>query len=611
MKAMSTISIRVLCLLLLQTFSVSITSAQDSSALFDARCAVCHLNPEEGTHTPNREDMALFTPNSVYAALTDGVMQIQASGLSDDEMRSLAQFITGSSVNDIPLRVTANMCASNPQMGNSALSESWNGWGPDIKNSRFQPASKGGVTAADLPNLRLKWAYGLPGESQPRGQPTVVDGRLFVGNRAGALYSLDAETGCTYWTFLPRSGIRSALSVGAVELPDGSQGYAVYFIDIQANAYAVNAQTGEQLWVTEIDDHAAVRGTGSVTLYDGRLYVPITGVSEENAASNPDYPCCTFRGSISSLDANTGEVLWKTYTVPEPQPRGLSSTGVQLYGPAGVGVWSAPTIDADRGLLYAATGNAYAEPAPETTDAIIALSLETGELQWVNQLTPGDAWIGGCNSAEQNPNCPEEIGPDYDFSASPILTSTPSGRELLVVPQKSGMAYALDPNNQGALVWEYRAGNGSPVGGVWGMSVGDGLAYVAVGGYFQESSGGVHGIDIETGERVWFTPPQDLLCAAGPGCSTTQSAAVTAIPGAVFSGSADGGMRAYSSETGEVLWVFDANRDFETVNEVLANGASFDGSGPIVVGGMVYFLSGNAGFVGRPGNVLLAFSIEE
>lgn len=600
---------RQLLLIVAFAFAVNSSSAQNGEALYEARCTACHENPEEGTHTPGKGDMALFTPNSIYAALTDGVMQIQATGMSDDEMRSVARFLTGSAVSEIPLRVTGNMCTSNPPMRNPALSASWNGWGPDIKNSRFQPESRGGMTAADLPKLRLKWAYGLPGESQPRGQPTVVAGRLFVGNRAGALYSLDAETGCTYWTFLPRSGIRSALSVGAVELPDKSDGYAIYFVDIQANAYAVNAHTGEQLWVTEVEEHPAVRGTGSVSLYNGRLYVPITGVSEENAASNPDYGCCTFRGSISSIDVKSGEVIWKYYTVPEPQPRGLSSTGVQLYGPAGVGIWSAPTIDADRGLLYAATGNAYAEPVPVTADAVIALSLETGELEWVNQLLPGDAWIGGCNPDTPNPNCPENIGPDFDFSASPILTVTSSGRELLIVPQKSGMAYALDPNNRGEQVWEYRAGSGSPVGGVWGMSVGDGLAYVAVGGYFREDSGGIHGIDLETGVRVWFTPPQDLLCAAGPGCSQTQSAAVTAIPGAVFSGSADGGMRAYSAQTGEVLWTFDANRSFTTVNGVEANGGSFDGAGPIVVGGMVYFLSGNAGFVGRPGNVLLAFEI--
>ena len=256
-----------------------------------------------------------------------------------------------------------------------------------------------------------------------------------------------------------------------------------------------------------------------------------------------------------------------------------------------------------------ATGNAYAEPDPGTSDAVIAIDLKTGEPAWVNQLLP-DVWIGGCNE-EENPNCPDDIGPDFDFSASPILTSTPSGRELLVVPQKSGLIYALDPNNQGKVVWQYRAGPGSPVGGVWGSAVGDGLAYAAVGGYIFTEGGGIHAVDLETGEQSWYTPPQDLLCAEGPGCSATQSAAVTAIPGAVFSGSADGGMRVYSAESGDVLWVFNANRSFDTINGVEASGASFDGPGPVIAGGMMYMLSGSAGFVGRPGNVLLAFAIQE
>jgi len=584
--------------------------AQDGEAIYNTRCAACHENPDPETnaHAPARANMAAFTPNSVYAALTDGLMRIQATGMSDDEMRALAAYLTGAEVSDLALEITENLCENNPPIRNPALNASWNGWGPDVRNTRL--AAQGGIQRDDLPNLRLKWAYGLPGEGQARAQPVVVDGRVFVGNSAGALYSLDAQSGCTYWTFLPRSGIRSAASVGPYLFEDGSDGYAVYFVDIRANAYAVNAQTGEVLWVRKVDEHPNVRGTGAVTLHNGVLYVPMTGVGEETTSSNPDYACCTFRGSVSAFDAQTGDLLWKSFMVPEPRPRGTSSSGVLLYGPAGVGIWSAPTIDDDRGLIYVATGNAYADPAPETSDAIVAINMSNGEIVWVTQLTPGDAWIGGCNT-ENNPNCPEDIGPDFDFSASPILATTPGGREMLVIPQKSGFVYGLDPNNRGELVWQYRAGPGSPVGGVWGAAVGDGLAYVAVGGYIFTQGGGIHGIDIETGERAWYTGPQDLLCAEGPGCSATQSAAVTAIPGAVFSGSADGGMRAYDAGTGEIIWTFDANQAFDTVNGIEANGASFDGPGPVIVDGVMYMLSGSAGFVGRPGNVLLAFEVEE
>lgn len=600
-------SLKLLVLLAASSFAL----AQDGEELFDARCAACHLNPDPETnaHAPSKEDMARFTPNSVYSALTDGLMRLQATGLTDADLRALAKYLTTKEVSDIQLEVTANLCVSNPPLLDPATAPQWNGWGPDTHNTRF--AANGGISAADLPKLRLKWAYGLPGESQPRAQPAIVGGRVYVGNRAGALYALDAATGCTYWSYLPRSGIRSALSVGPVTLADGSAGQAVFFVDILANAYAINAHTGEVLWVRKVEEHPAVRGTGAVTLHEGRLYVPMTGVTEENTASNPDYSCCTFRGSLSSFDVNTGELVWKFYTVPEPQLRGKSANGADLYGPAGVGIWSAPTIDDARDLIYVATGNAYAEPAPPTANAVLALSIASGELVWAKQLTPDDAWIGGCRPNEPNPNCPENIGPDFDFSASPVLTTTPSGREVLVIPQKSGLAYSLDPANAGAVLWQYRAGPGSAIGGIWGAAVAEGVAYVAVGGYQFDERGGVHGIDAETGARLWFTPPQPLLCAAGPGCSASQSAAVTAIPGAVFSGSADGGMRAYAAQTGEILWTFDANRTFETVNGVEANGASFDGAGPVVAGGVLYMLAGSGGFVGRPGNVLLAFEIGE
>jgi len=584
--------------------------AQENSDLYTERCAACHEAPaNEVVRAPARAELADQTPEAIYRALTQGVMRIQASGLSNSQVQVIAEYITGRPMSDLNLEMTSNQCSDNPPMGNPLLSPSWNGWGKDHRNARA--ALDAGVTAENINRLQLKWVFGLPGEDQPRAQPAVVSGRLYVGNKAGAIYSLDASSGCSYWTYLPRTGVRSALSVGPVNLPGGGDGYAVYFQDLRGSVYAINAQNGEELWVTRVEDHPGVRGTGSVSLFEGYLYVPSAGVVEETNSTGPQYPCCTFRGSITKVNANTGEIVWKTYTMDEAQPRGLSTEGVQLYGPAGAGIWNAPTIDPDRGLLYTATGNAYGEPAPITSDAVIAMDLESGEIVWVNQTTANDAFIGGCNRFEpgENPNCPEEVGPDVDFNASPILTSTSTGRELLVIPQKSGWAHAMDPNNEGAIVWQYYIAPGSASGGWWGMSVADGMAYVGVGGYGNPESGGIHGIDLDSGQGVWVSPPQDLLCAAGRGCRATQSAAVTAIPGAVFSGSADGGMRVYSAEDGDVLWTFDTNPQFETINGVPAQGGSFDATGPVVVDGMVYFLSGNCCIVGRPGNALFAFEI--
>lgn len=507
------------------------------------------------------------------------------------------------------LRIEQNLCTAGALADTSVAR--WNGWGNGPTNTRFQPASAGGITAADVPKLRLKWAYGLPNEQQPRGQPTVIGGRLFVGSQAGAVYALDAKTGCTIWQFFPQAGVRSATSVGPHRFANGRNGYAVYFVDSKANAYALDADSGEQIWTTRVEDHPLVRGTGAVTLHEGKLFVPMTGISEAMGGASADYACCTFRGSLTALDAATGRIAWKSYTIPESKPRGKNANGMVLYGPAGVGIWNAPTIDAKRGLVYSGTGPAYAGDDPPTTDAVVAFDIATGAIVWTNQFQK-DTWLLNCDGQESaNANCPRKNGPDLDFSASPILTTTSTGRDIIVIPQKSGMVYALDPAERGKTLWSYRAGPGGPVGGVWGSAVEGDRLYVAVGGYRNEETGGIHAIDIKTGQRLWFTPPQPLLCSpAGPTCSPTQAAAVTAVPGAVFSGAADGGLRAYDARDGKVLWTFDANREFPGVNGVAARGASFDGSGPVVAGGMLYVLSGDAGFVGRPGNALLAFAVE-
>ena len=507
------------------------------------------------------------------------------------------------------LRIEQGLCAAAPLEDVSI--ERWNGWGNGVSNTRFQAVATGGITAAEVPKLRLKWVYGLPNEQQPRGQPSIVGGRLFVGSQAGAVYALDAKAGCTIWQFFPRAGLRSATSVGPYRFATGRRGFAVYFVDSQANAYALDADTGEQLWTTRVEDHPHARGTGAVTLYGDKVFVPMTGISEAMGGASADYACCTFRGSLTALDAATGQVVWKTYTLPESQPRGRNSNGMPLYEPAGVGIWNAPTIDAKRGLVYSGTGPAYAGDDPPTTDAVVAFDIATGAIVWANQFQP-DTWLLNCDAQEStNANCPKKNGPDLDFSASPILTTTSAGRDVIVIPQKSGMVFALDPEQRGKTLWSYRAGPGGPVGGVWGSAVEGDRMYVAVGGYRNAETGGIHAIDIKSGERLWYTPPQPLLCTpAGPTCSATQAAAVTAVPGAVFSGAADGGLRAYDARDGRVLWTFDANREFPTVNGVPARGASFDGSGPVIAGGMLYVLSGDAGFVGRPGNALLAFTVE-
>jgi polyvinyl alcohol dehydrogenase (cytochrome) len=600
----------------------AIAQAPDAEVVFQTQCAACHVNPPE-EDIPTAEALAAFEPNAIVESLTDGNMRLQGERLTREERVAVAEFLTGRAIVERTAELSAGLCSQDAALPTLTPGAVWNGWGPDASNGRFQ-RDTGGLTAADVPELELKWAFGIPGATQSRSQPAVVGGRLFVASQSGAVYALDAASGCAYWSFEAQAGVRTAISVGPVRR-GAAAGYAIYFADAQARAYAVDAQTGLELWSYKVDDHPAARSTGAPTLHGGRLYVPTSGVSEETAAAMPDYECCQFRGSLTALDAETGAVIWKTYTVPEPRPRGKSTSGAQLWGPAGSPIWSAPTVDPERGLIYAASGNAYADPDVGTSDAILAFSIATGEIQWVNQLTPGDVWILGCNAPPpgvpggpapaaaarpgDNPNCPDEVGPDFDFAASPALIESRDGRDIILVTQKSGVGYTLDPERDGKVIWEYRWGRGSPVGGVWGTTSDGEQAYFAVADQFTPAPGGLHAVSLASGERAWYRPPEAPLCGDAQGCGTAQSAALTSIPGVVFSGSADGGMRAYSTQSGEIIWTYDTNRSFDAVNGVPANGGSIDGPGPVVAGGMLYVTAGNGGFVGTPGNVLLAFGV--
>jgi polyvinyl alcohol dehydrogenase (cytochrome) len=589
--------------------------APNGEALFTQHCAACHLNPVEDD-IPTRSQMGELAPNAIVDSLTDGTMRLQGQALLPLERVAIAELVTGRPVLAASAPIQQGLCTASAPFAPTSGGATWNGWGPDTRNTRHQ-RDAGGITAANVGELKLRWAFGIADVTQSRSQPAIVGGRLFMASQSGLVYALDPATGCTHWTYKAQAGVRTAISVGPVGPASAPTGYAIYFADAQARAYAVDAATGKELWNRKVDEHRAARATGAPTLHAGRLYVVTSGVSEETAASMPDYECCTFRGSLTALDATTGELVWKTYTVDEPKRRGTSTSGKPLWGPAGSPIWSAPTIDEQRGLIYAATGNAYADPAPGTSDAIVAFEMSTGRIRWINQIMP-DVWILGCGEqppgndieADENPNCPEDVGPDFDFSASPVLVTLSNGRDALVITQKSGVAYLLDPQRRGREIWEYRWGRGSPVGGVWGATVDDRHAYFAVADQLTPAPGGLHAVDLATGQRKWFTPPQAPVCAPGPGCSPAQSAALTSIPGVVFSGGADGAMRAYASDDGRVLWTFDTNRDFATVNGVKADGGSIDGPGPVVAGGMVYVTAGNGGIVGMPGNVLLAFGLD-
>jgi len=576
---------------------------------FDQRCGTCHTKPADG-RTPDRESLSARTPEQILDALTTGSMKANAEGLTDTQKRMLAEFITGRPLGAAvsgQASAMPNRCAARP-LGNPLAGRAWNGWGADEGNSRYQPASAARLSADQIPKLKLKWAFGFPNGSSAFGQPAVVGGRIYVGSDNGFVYSLDAATGCVYWSFLASGGVRTAVTIGK----SGSR-YAAYFGDVKANVYAVDAGTGKQVWMKNAESHPLARVTGAPVLHEGRLYVPVASF-EEGSGPNPKYECCTFRGSLVAYDAASGEQAWKIYTIPEkPRPTKKNSVGTQLYGPAGAAVWSAPTIDVKKNAIYVATGDAYTSPAAETSDAVMAFDLKTGAPLWTHQFTANDAFLVGCPAGPTTrDNCPESGGPDFDFGNSPILRTLPNGRRALVIGQKSGAAWAIDPDREGALLWQHKVGAGSALGGVeWGSAADDRNGYFAAAdGQLGANAGGLAAINLATGEEVWKATPPPMDCNGRP-CSQAQSAAITVIPGVVFSGTTTGIMRAYSTMDGKILWEFNTARPFETVNGVAAKGGSLNGPGPVVVDGMLFMNSGYAylGY-GAPGNVLLAFGID-
>ncbi len=575
---------------------------------FQSKCMTCHGNPNV-ERAPSPAAIREMSPERIYAALTDGVMKTQGSTLSDGDKRMLALFMSGRPLGSMQQGDAKGMsghCESNPPIADPSRSPAWNGWGVDETNGRFQSEKNAALTAADVPKLKLKWAFGFPTGISSFGQPTIVSGRVFVGTDIGYIYSLDAKTGCVYWSYQTKGSVRNAISLGPLKqgpTKTATPKYAVYFGDAHANVYAVDAQTGTELWVKKVDDHFTARITAAPTLYEGRLYLGVSS-SEEFSAATPDYPCCTFRGSVVALDANTGERIWKTFVVDEPKPTRKNSKGVQLYAPAGASVWNSPTVDAKRKAIYFGTGDSETEPAAKTSDAIMAVDMNTGKVLWSYQAQENDAYLSTC-SQNKTENCPENVGPDLDIGNSPILRTLSNGKRVVVFGTKDGNIFALDPDKKGAVEWKITASQNPPNtpvprlnGIVWGGAADGRNAYYGLSG------GGIVGIQLATGERLWYTRFDT------GGKRVSNAAATSAIPGVAFVGGTDGKLHAVATEDGKELWSYETDKQFDTVNGVPAKGGAMGAPGPTIVGGMVYVNSGYGVTGGSPGNALLAFGIE-
>ena len=594
--------------------------ARDGEQVYQEICASCH--DSGAARTPSKADLQSMSPQGILTALETGPMRvIGIFSMTGPERIAVAEHLSGQTYNADWKSSVANQCEPQTWPSESPFAKPhWNGWGPGFANSRYQPAEMAKLNANELSKLELQWAFAFPGESVVESHASVVDGRLFIGSRGAAVYSLDAASGCTHWRFDTEASVKTAITISKTPIKGK---YLAFFGDIGGAIYAVDAANGKLVWKLFADSHPAARTIGGFQYFDGKLYVPISSL-EEGLAADPNYECCSFRASIMRIDAATGIVEWKKYIVEEEAKiTGKNASGRNMWGPSGAAVWSSPTLDPKRGVLYVSTGDNYSHPESAMSDSVVALSMATGEVEWFYKGLAGDVFTAACNLPDRT-NCPEDAGPDYDMGASSMLITLPSGKDVIVAGQKTGVAHILDPDAKGKLLWQKKVTGGGILGGIeWGMANNGKLAFISKSGTEWQNQdfisattvidpnkgGGIVALDLQSQQYAWEMPP--ISCAGRTRCSPSQSAAVTAIPGAVFSGSVSGVMRAFDEQTGKVLWEFDSVRSYESVNGAAGKGGAIDGPGVVVVDGWVYFGSGYAKWGGHGGNVLLAFKVNQ
>jgi polyvinyl alcohol dehydrogenase (cytochrome) len=613
--------------------------------VFASRCKTCHEPPIE--RAPGRAELATRARADIVASLVTGVMKPMASGLSADDIQAVAAYLApaktaqaagGRARPASTAPAGTDVMCKGPAPTLSAAPGDW----PDVgleRGTRRQAAP--GFTRAEVPRLTVAWSFAMPGG----GQPTAVGDWVFINNRSGKFYALDARTGCVRWV---REGVASRTTPPVVRTPYAPSGWMILAGQSGSKTVrAFDAQTGADIWKSEPLDALPVAGiTGSPVVSGDRVFVPLTS-GEEGAAIQKTYACCVFRGSLAALDLKTGARLWQTSMIDEPlRVIGKNEAGVEMRGPAGAAIWGAPTADPKRGLVYVVTGDSYTSLDAKRADAVVALDMATGKIRWSTQVTVGDNYVMACEKQFQGPNCPHNRGPDYDFGASPILFPLKGGRAVVLAGQKSGQVHGLDAAT-GKRLWTRPLGVGSQLGGVeWGMAADDRALYVPVADTVpaieearkalglkplddspkRDGKAGLYAVDPATGRLLWSAPAPRAACKyAGPrfadysggGCVRAQSAPASVAAGLVFSGTLDGWLRAYDARTGAIVWAYSTTaQPYDTVNGVKGQpGGGIDGmgGGPVIANGRVFVMSGYNGASQTGGNgvnVLLAFSVD-
>ena len=509
--------------------------------------------------------------------------------------------------------VAASLCGIDSRDVDLSQAPSFTFTGADGNNPRHLNSEQAGLSTADFPNLELAWSIAFPDTSSMRAAPVIVGSTVFYSaTDAGRVVALDTETGCAKWVYEAGTRLRSSM---AYDSQDGAA--TLVFGDQRGMVYSLNAATGEANWVASgqaTDNQAMI--TGTPVIVDDKIIVPLSG-SGVIAGGNPKYECCDNHGAVTALSLASGEKLWEYHTMPSAEYNGMvSSTGVKQRGPSGAPIWTTPTIDAKRGQVIVTTGENTSHPTTGTSDAIIALDLETGAENWVFQALENDMWNFSCSA--KGPNCiilADTNSVDFDFGGPAILVES-DGKELLVAGQKSGDLWALDPAT-GTVVWNQRVGEGTALGGNhWGIATDFERAFMTINdpaNIIENGFAGLYSFFLGSGEPSWSYK-------VSPECNEQRSdrlrrcetlfgfsATPLSVDGAVITAGLDGRLFVFDSQTGEQLFKYDTVKDYDTVNGVEGYGGSIDSHSIAAGAGMVFVGSGYGSFGQVSGNVLLAF----
>ena len=607
--------------------------------LFDRHCSSCHDNP--AMHAPSREALSGFSKETVMVALEFGKMQPMAAHLSKQERGLIAIYLAGSApADDWIAEHSCNIPAADNRK------EYVTNWGFGNANRRFVPATAAGIDRDNVAGLELAWSLAFPKVTDMRSQPAIIGDTMYFGDKTGKVYAIDRKSGCIRRHTEVLSGIRSAITVATL----GSGKKLLVFADSMASIYALDPDTLKTIWQQAARIYETSVITGSISFHNDRLFVPVSSY-EVAVSGSPSHVCCKSHGGVIALDATSGAQLWQWHGTADATLQGQNRDGGDLYGPSGVSVWSTPAVDPKRNRIYIGTGENLSHPVTDTSDAIVALDMDSGALAWRFQALAGDAWNAACLNG--GANCPQNPGGDFDFGASVIMAELPDGRELLLAGQKSGDVYALNPDpagDEGEVVWHRRVSNAgigpdlaqsTTNGGVhWGMALSGERVLVAAADpervrpdYIPKP--GLHALNLASGEVLWFQPVtrgceiaeedkpmiglqnmragKKIELADQYRCSFYYglSAAVLATPELVFSAGLDGRVRAFDIASGEILWQAETAKPFAADNGVTGHGGAVDVSGQVLADGWLYVQSGYSMFGQLPGNVLLAYRVGE